>query len=87
MLKIQNTYISLHFGDIGTLEVDAIVNPINTGLLMHAGVAGYLKYRLGKNYEKETMAKGPIPLGKAIVTGGGASGKIYYSCCQHENGF
>ena len=57
--------------DITTLEVDAIVNAANDHLWMGAGVAGAIKRAGGEEIEREAMAKGPIAVGDAIVTGAG----------------
>lgn len=57
--------------DIATLDVDAVVNAANDHLWMGAGVAGALKRAGGDGIEREAMAKGPIRVGDAIVTGAG----------------
>jgi O-acetyl-ADP-ribose deacetylase len=57
--------------DIATLDVDAVVNAANDHLWMGAGVAGALKKAGGEGIEREAMAKGPIAIGDAVVTGGG----------------
>ncbi len=57
--------------DIATLDVDAVTNAANDHLWMGAGVAGALKRAGGEAIEREAMAKGPIPVGEAVVTGGG----------------
>ena len=58
-------------GDIAALEVDAIGNAANDHLWMGAGVAGAIKRAGGETIESEAVAKGPIPLGTAVVTGAG----------------
>jgi len=58
-------------GDIAALDVDAIANAANDRLWMGAGVAGALKRAGGDEIEREAVAKGPIPLGTAVATGGG----------------
>ncbi|MGH3005659.1 MAG: macro domain-containing protein [Gaiellaceae bacterium] len=58
-------------GDITALEVDAITNPANDRLWMGAGVAGAIKRAGGEEIEREAVAKGPIPVGDAVATGGG----------------
>jgi O-acetyl-ADP-ribose deacetylase (regulator of RNase III) len=58
-------------GDITTLEVDAIANAANNHLWMGAGVAGAIKRAGGAEIEREAVAKGPIAVGDAIVTGAG----------------
>ncbi len=58
-------------GDITELEFDAIVNAANSKLSMSAGVAGVIKKKGGPSIEEEATAKGPIPVGEAVVTGAG----------------
>jgi O-acetyl-ADP-ribose deacetylase (regulator of RNase III) len=58
-------------GDITQLEVDAIANAANNHLWMGAGVAGAIKRAGGDEIEREAVAKGPIPVGDAVVTGAG----------------
>ncbi|MDA0999973.1 MAG: macro domain-containing protein [bacterium] len=58
-------------GDITESRADAIVNAANNHLWMGAGVAGAIKKKGGAAIEAEAMAQGPIPVGEAIVTGGG----------------
>jgi O-acetyl-ADP-ribose deacetylase (regulator of RNase III) len=58
-------------GDITQLPVDAIANAANNHLWMGAGVAGAIKRAGGEEIEREAVAKGPIALGDAIVTGAG----------------
>src|SRR5688500_15156985 len=57
--------------DIAALEVDAIANAANNHLWMGAGVAGAIKRAGGEEIEREAVAKGPIALGDAVVTGAG----------------
>lgn len=56
--------------DIATLAVDAVVNAANDHLWMGSGVAGALKRAGGDEIEREALAKGPIPVGTAVVTRG-----------------
>ncbi len=58
-------------GDITELATDAIVNAANNHFWMGAGVAGAIKRKGGVEIEQEAMAKGPQPVGEAIVTGAG----------------
>jgi len=58
-------------GDIAQQEADAIVNAANNRLWMGAGVAGAIKRAGGREIEAEAVAKGPIPIGEAAVTGAG----------------
>jgi len=63
--------IRLVQGDIAQQEADAIVNAANNHLWMGAGVAGAIKRAGGRQIEEEALAKGPIPIGEAVATGGG----------------
>jgi O-acetyl-ADP-ribose deacetylase (regulator of RNase III) len=62
---------SLVRGDIAQHDAEAIVNAANNRLWMGAGVAGAIKRAGGREIEEEAVAKGPIPIGEAVVTGGG----------------
>jgi O-acetyl-ADP-ribose deacetylase (regulator of RNase III) len=64
--------ITIAQGDIAEQETDAVVNAANNQLWMGAGVAGALKRKGGQVIEQEAMAKGPIAVGDAISTSGGA---------------
>ncbi len=63
--------ISLIRGDIAAQDTDAVVNAANNALWMGAGVAGAIKRAGGQEIEREAVAKGPIPIGEAAVTGAG----------------
>lgn len=65
------TDIELVEGDIAMLSADALVNAANNHLWMGSGVAGALKRAGGVGIQDEAVKKGPIPVGKAIVTGAG----------------
>lgn len=58
-------------GDITKLDVDAIVNPANSLLLMGGGVAGAIKRVGGEEIEKEALKYAPIPVGRAVATTAG----------------
>jgi O-acetyl-ADP-ribose deacetylase (regulator of RNase III) len=58
-------------GDICDRRVDAILNAANNQLWMGGGVAGAISRRGGPQIEREAVAKGPIPVGKAISTRAG----------------
>ena len=74
-MKIEKYFndkrITLIQGDITDSETDAIVNAANDHLWMGSGVAGVIKAKGGIEIEKEAMAKGPIPIGEAVVTSAG----------------
>ena len=72
MVKVGQATVDLVQGDIADLEVDAIVNAANNALWMGAGVAGAIKRKGGAVIEEEAVAQGPIPVGEAVVTSGGA---------------
>lgn len=57
--------------DIANVEADALVNAAGTTLKMGGGVAGALKKKGGRKIEEEAVGKGPIELGKAVVTTAG----------------
>lgn len=69
--QIGKAMLELHQGDITELDVDAIVNAANNHLWMGGGVAGAIKRKGGSSIEKEAMAKGPVPVGDAVVTDAG----------------
>jgi O-acetyl-ADP-ribose deacetylase (regulator of RNase III) len=69
--KIGNVTIRIVEGDVTDQDTDAIVNAANNELWMGAGVAGAIKRKGGIEIEKEAVAKGPIPIGEAAITGGG----------------
>lgn len=57
--------------DITTLEVDAIANAANTGLMHGGGVAGAIARAGGSELQAESEQRAPIGLGEAIETTGG----------------
>jgi O-acetyl-ADP-ribose deacetylase (regulator of RNase III) len=72
MRQIGTTALEVVQGDITEAAVDAIVNAANNHLWMGAGVAGAIKRKGGQVIEEEAVRQGPIPVGEAVVTGGGA---------------
>jgi len=70
-IQINHTTLELIQSDITELATDAIVNAANNHLWMGAGVAGAIKRAGGQEIEDEAVARGPIPIGEAAVTGGG----------------
>jgi O-acetyl-ADP-ribose deacetylase (regulator of RNase III) len=58
-------------GDITVQEVDAIVNPANSMLIMGGGVAGAIRRIGGKEIEDEAVKHAPVPVGEAVATGAG----------------
>ncbi len=60
-------------GSLLDCEADVIVNPANSRGQMGGGVAGVIRRVSGKEVESEAMRLAPIPVGKAVLTGGGKS--------------
>lgn len=58
-------------GDIAQADVDAVVNAANTELWLGSGVAGAIRHAGGPSIQDECNRIGPIPLGEAVITGGG----------------
>jgi O-acetyl-ADP-ribose deacetylase len=69
--------VELWNGDICDLEVDAIVNAANVSLWMSTGVGGAMKRAGGDAIEFAAIRQGPVELGEAIVTPGGALAARY----------
>lgn len=67
----KGTRVSVVTGDITKLEVDAVVNPANSQLLMGGGVAGAILRAGGSKIQEEALKKAPTPIGKAVATTGG----------------
>jgi O-acetyl-ADP-ribose deacetylase (regulator of RNase III) len=72
VVVIGDAAIETQKGDISQARVDAVVNAANNHLWMGAGVAGALKRAGGNEVEREAVSKGPIEIGEAVVTTGGA---------------
>lgn len=67
----KGTKIAVIQGDITKLEVDAIVNPANSHLLMGGGVAGAILRAGGNQIQEEAFRKAPVPIGRAVATTAG----------------
>ncbi|BAN90503.1 macro domain-containing protein [Aeropyrum camini] len=59
-------------GDLTKVRVEAVVNPANSLMIMGGGAAGALKRAGGRVIEEEAMRKAPVPVGEAVITGGGS---------------
>src|ERR671935_1667389 len=70
--QVEGTSLEVLQGDLTECAVDAIVNAANNHLWMGAGVAGAIKRKGGQVIEAEAVRQGPIPVGEAVVTGGGS---------------
>ena len=58
-------------GDLTDMDVDAIVNAANNDLILGGGVAGAIRRKGGEEIQRECTKIGTIPLGYAVITGGG----------------
>jgi len=75
MTGFERTYKGVRIvvvtGDITKQEVDAIVNPANSMLVMGGGVAGVIRRVGGEEIEDEAVKHAPVPVGEAVATGAG----------------
>jgi len=75
MASFERTYKGVRIvvltDDITKQEVDAIVNPANSLLVMGGGVAGAIRRVGGKEIEDEAVKHAPVRLGEAVATGAG----------------
>lgn len=80
--------ITILMGDITEIDCDAIVNAANTELWMGSGVAGAIIKKGGKSIEDEAVKQGPIELGGAVITRGGALRAAYviHAAAMHPGG-
>ena len=69
--KIGNTEIEVIKGDITMLDVEAIVNPANNGLVHAGGLAAAIVKRGGAIIQQESRKIGYVTTGSAAITGGG----------------
>ncbi len=67
----RNVRIVVVTDDITKQEVDAIVNPGNSLMIMGGGVAGAIRRSGGKQIEHEAIRNAPVSVGKAAATGAG----------------
>ncbi len=68
---VQGKKIRLLQGDLTELEVDAIVNAANAGLILGGGVAGAIRSKGGPSIQKECDRIGGTTVGQAVMTGAG----------------
>jgi O-acetyl-ADP-ribose deacetylase len=57
--------------DLVTVPVDAIVNPGNSMGIMGGGMSGHIRRVGGDVIQHDAMARAPIAVGAAIITGAG----------------
>jgi O-acetyl-ADP-ribose deacetylase len=65
--------IEVRLGDITDQpDVDALVNPSNDYFMLTGHIGGAIRTKGGEEIEREAQAKGPVDLGEAVLTTGGA---------------
>jgi len=69
--KIGNIEIEVIKGDITLLDVEAIVNPANNGLVHAGGLASAIVHRGGQIIQQESKKIGYVTTGSAAITQGG----------------
>jgi O-acetyl-ADP-ribose deacetylase (regulator of RNase III) len=69
--EFMGTKIVVVTGDITKLEVDAIVNPANSQLIMGGGVAGAILRAGGRVIQEQALKKAPVHVGNAVATTAG----------------
>jgi O-acetyl-ADP-ribose deacetylase (regulator of RNase III) len=69
--RIGDTSLSLHVGDITTLDVDAFVYYARSDLSLGSGFGTAISVRGGPSVQKELSQYGTIPTTQAVITGGG----------------
>ncbi len=69
--EFMGTKITVIVGDITKLEVDAIVNPANSQLIMGGGVAGAILRAGGQQMQEQALKKAPVQIGHAVATTAG----------------
>src|SRR4051812_35325279 len=70
-LTVNGVSIELTEGDITNLDLDAIVNAANSGLILGSGVAGAIRSKGGPTIQRECDAIGHCDVGSAVITGAG----------------
>lgn len=70
-VKIKQTILEILQGDILSLSVDALVNPVPKDLWMGRGTSKVIRDAAGSQIEEEAMSKAPVKLGEIVVTSGG----------------
>ena len=70
-MKTLPERVVIQQGDLTEMDTDAIVNAANNDLILGGGVAGAIDSKGGVEIQKECDEIGSIPLGFAVITGGG----------------
>lgn len=65
------TRIEIIQDDITEADVEAVVNAANNDLELGGGVAGAIRRKGGPSIQEECRRIGRVPLGEAVITGGG----------------
>jgi len=70
-MLLLNMEVILIKGDITELDVECIVNPANSELILGGGVAGAIRQKGGERIQKECNKIGHCEVGNAVITTGG----------------
>ena len=70
-LRVGHVRVLIKEGDITEEDVDAIVNPANSLMVMGGGVAGAIKRKGGDVIEREALRHAPVSVGEAVATTAG----------------
>ncbi len=70
-IECNGKVIEVWKGDITSMEIEAIVNPANSLMIMGGGVAGAIRRAAGDEVEREARRFAPVPVGEAVVTSAG----------------
>jgi O-acetyl-ADP-ribose deacetylase (regulator of RNase III) len=70
-MRLGKLEVEARVGDLTKLQVDAVVNPANSLLVMGGGAAGALKRAGGEEIEREARRHAPLEVGRAVATGAG----------------
>ncbi|MBN1291462.1 MAG: macro domain-containing protein [Candidatus Latescibacteria bacterium] len=70
-MKIAKTKLDVLQNDISEVKTDAIINPANDMLWMGGGVSSLIRKSGGETIESEALAKAPVKIGEAVVSGAG----------------
>jgi O-acetyl-ADP-ribose deacetylase len=70
-VKVGGTTLELVEADITEMDVDAIVNPANSRLILGGGVAGAIAMKGGPRIQEDCSRIGGTPVGTAVITTAG----------------